>query len=359
MSERADTVASRSARDLVGDAAAWDAFVAAAGAPSYLQATPWAGIKQATGWRAERVAVDSPSGPVGAQILVRRPRPMPKGFGYAPRGPVAEGPLDEGRIVAFTGAVRDAAGRLGVSHVRIDPGLEDPDGRLAEALRGAGWRPAPEIQPRVTRLIDLEQPEEEIWAGIHRKWRQSITKGGRDDARVVPGDGSRIGEFHRIHVRSMERARLPHRTEGVYRSLWEAYAPGGHADLLFVENAQGIATATILLLGWGGHIADLYGGQTDEGARNRANYLVKWEAIRRAKAAGYRAYDLWGLPSEAVASFKAGWGGRLVEYVGSWDLVVDPLARTLFEAAVGARARLIRARFGTRDRTAAGGPAGD
>ena len=331
-----------SAGTLVADDAAWDAFVASAAAPTYLQATPWAAVKVPVGWRSTRVAADTASGPVGAQLLIRHPRPLPKGFAYAPRGPVAAAPLDEALIGAFTAALRDQARDLRVSHVRIDPELEDPDGSLARALAAAGWRPAPGIQPPTTRIIDIGRPEEEVWTEIHRKWRQSITKAGRDDVRIVVGDGTRIGDFHRIHVRSMERAGLPYRTEGTYRTLWEAFSPSGHADLLFVEQPDGTPTATIFLLGWGDAIADIYGGQTDEGAKSRANYLVKWHAIQRAQAAGYRRYDLWGLPSEAVASFKAGWGGREVAYVGAWDLVLDPLGRRLFETAVGLRSRVVR-----------------
>ena len=73
----------------VGDAA-WDAFVEASDPGSYLQLSGWARVKAANGWTAVRLR-DEASG-VGAQVLVRRPRPLPWGFAYAPRGPVATGP---------------------------------------------------------------------------------------------------------------------------------------------------------------------------------------------------------------------------------------------------------------------------
>jgi peptidoglycan pentaglycine glycine transferase (the first glycine) len=338
-----------SAAVLRDDPGAWDAFVAGASAPSYLQASPWATVKAANGWTAARIVTDSLSGPIGAQVLVRRPRPLLRGFAYAARGPVAAGRLDGAGIDRFSAAVRAAGRSLRASHLRIDPEVEDPDGSVVRALRTAGWRPAPEIQPRMTRIIDLDRPEEEIWAEIHRKWRQSITKAGRDGTTVVPAGPERLGEFHAIHVRSMERAGLPYRTEGTYRMLWEAFAPSGHADLLFAEAPDGEVLATILLIGWGPTINDLYGGMTDTGAKRRANYLIKWHAIRRAREAGYRRYDLWGLPSPAVAAFKEGWGGRHVEYIGAWDLVLDPLGRLLFEAAVTIRSRVVRLRGGRRD----------
>ena len=67
------------------DAGAWDAFVEASDPGSYLQLSPWARVKAVNGWSAHRLlATDR----VGAQVLVRRPRPLPWGFAYAPRGPV-------------------------------------------------------------------------------------------------------------------------------------------------------------------------------------------------------------------------------------------------------------------------------
>ena len=69
------------------DDGAWDAFVEASDPGSYLQLGGWARVKAVNGWSAVRLR-DEAAG-VGAQVLVRRPRPLPWGFAYAPRGPVA------------------------------------------------------------------------------------------------------------------------------------------------------------------------------------------------------------------------------------------------------------------------------
>jgi len=85
---------------------------------------------------------------------------------------------------------------------------------------------------------------------------------------------------------------------------------------------------------------------TAEGADLRANYLLKWEAIRRSREEGAATYDLWGLAHPGIAHFKAGFGGREVRYVGGWDLVLDPLGRGVYEAAQRARVRWARSRAG-------------
>jgi lipid II:glycine glycyltransferase (peptidoglycan interpeptide bridge formation enzyme) len=326
------------------DDAAWDAFVAASSAPTFLQATPWAIVKRPNGWRSARIVVDGPGGPVGAQVLVRHPRPLPKGFGYAARGPITTGPLDAAALGAFTDAARRAAGGLGIAHLRIDPELEDPDGAVAAALRELGWRPAPEIQPQSTRIVDLTRPEEELLADLRKKTRQSLHRAQDDGCTVTTAGRDRLPDFHRTLAGTMDRVGLPFRTVGFFRDLWDAYAPAGHAMLLLAETPDGKVVSGTFLVGCGPRIVALYGGTNAEGRKRNAKYLVNWEALRRAKAAGYQLYDLWGLPNEGITYFKAGWGGREVHYVGAWDLVVDPPAARIFETAVQARATIGRLR---------------
>jgi lipid II:glycine glycyltransferase (peptidoglycan interpeptide bridge formation enzyme) len=333
------------------DDAAWDAFAAGAATPSFLQATPWAQVKRSNGWRAARIAVDTPAGPVGAQVLVRHPRPLPKGFGYAARGPIAEAPIDAEAIDAFTAAARAAAAGLGIAHLRIDPEVEDSEGVLAAALTAAGWQRAPEIQPSRTRIIELDRPEDELWADVRKKTRQLVRRAERDGVTVESGGPDRIPDLHRVLARTMERVGLPFRSEGFFRDLWAAYAPHERAMLVLASADDGEVVSASFLVGWGPRIVALYGGTTARGRDLEAKYALNWEILKRARAAGYATYDAWGLPNEGIAFFKAGWGGREVEYVGAWDLVLDPAGRAIFEAAVRARALVGR----TRRRLGGGG----
>ena len=135
--------------------AAWDAFVADGRPGSYLQLAGWARVKAVNGWTHERIVsgVDHPSisgapsppdaaSVVGAQVLLRRPRPLPWTFAYAPRGPVTAAWTTD-TIAAFTDACRAALPSHRVSHLRIDPELErdagiDEGGALPRSVRAAG-----------------------------------------------------------------------------------------------------------------------------------------------------------------------------------------------------------------------------
>lgn len=343
----------------------WDAFVVRSDLGSHLQQTPWARVKAVNGWMARRIVTTSGAGPIGAQLLVRRPRPLPWGFAYAARGPVAAD-WGEESVAAFTaavrGQVRTLAGR--VSHLRIDPEVEldgpaDPDGALRRSLRHNGWRRSTPIQPEVTRIIDLRPDEQALWGDLRKKWRQYVNRARTSGYRVVDSDGDRLPEFYAIYRETAARAGFLIRTEQAYRDVWEAYRPTGQVRLLFAEDADGRPQATLFLVRCGSRVVEPYGGMTARGADDRANYLVKWEAIRTSRDQGATSYDLWGLATAGIAHFKTGFGGREIRYVGAWDLVLDPVGRAAFEVAQRGRVLVARRRRGLSSRSVHGGPTPD
>jgi lipid II:glycine glycyltransferase (peptidoglycan interpeptide bridge formation enzyme) len=242
-----------------------------------------------------------------------------------------------------------AAGR--VSHVRIDPEIEaggpqDRDGLLRRALRAAGWRAAAPIQPNSTRIIDLREDEDALQSALRKKWRQYVNRARNAGIRVVDAEGDRLADFYRIYRETADRAGFLIRTQQAYRDVWNAYRPAGNARLLFAETPEGEPQATLMLVRCGPRVVEPYGGMTSVGAASRANYLLKWEAIRSSKERGATTYDLWGLATGGIAHFKTGFGGREVHYIGAWDLVIDPLGRLTYESAQRGRVWVERRRRG-------------
>jgi peptidoglycan pentaglycine glycine transferase (the first glycine) len=331
------------------DADAWDALVEASDPGSYLQLTGWARVKAVNGWGSHRLVA---SERVGAQILIRRPRPLPWAFAYAPRGPLG-GDWSPTDIASFSAAVRADLPRVAgrVSHLRIDPEIEadgphDPDGTLRRTLRAEGWRSAPPIQPSSTRIVDLRADEDALWGDLRKKWRQYVNKARSAGVGVIDADGDRLSEFYRIYRETADRAGFLIRTESAYRDVWDAFRPSGRARLLFAQSNDGEPLATLFLVRSGTRVVEPYGGMTQAGADTRANYLLKWEAIRSSREAGAEAYDLWGLATGGIAHFKTGFGGREVRYIGAWDLVLDQIGRRVYGAAVDARTWWARRRHG-------------
>jgi peptidoglycan pentaglycine glycine transferase (the first glycine) len=343
-------------------AAAWDAFVEANPRASYLQLSGWAGTKAGNGWRLWIVDCEAPGGRVGARILLRRPRGMPWTFAYAPRGPVAAG-WDPASLSALTERVR-AGGQLGerISHLRIDPEIEidgplDVDGSTRRTLLALGWRPAPEIQPSLTRVVDLSADESGLWSDLRGKWRQYVNRARSAGVTVVERGADALGLFHAIMAETSGRTGTPIRTEGSYRAIWDAFGPSGRARLLFALGPDGTPQAALFLVRAGGRVVEPYGGMTNAGAASRANYLLKWEAIRSSKAAGGTSYDMWGLVHPGIRQFKEGFGGREIRLIGAFDLDLRPLGASLYRLAERRRGprRPAAATTGVRTGPVAGG----
>jgi peptidoglycan pentaglycine glycine transferase (the first glycine) len=338
-----------------GGRSEWDAFVERADSGSYLQLSGWSDVKAVNGWTEIRVMGFDPAGiaePIGAQVLLRRPAPLPWAFAYAPRGPVTAAWRAES-VTAFTQAARHGlrAAPQRVSHLRIDPEIEldagpDADAAIRNSLRAAGWRPATPIQPNATRIIDLTPDEETLYGDLRKKWRQYVNKARTAGITVTDAEGDALPEFYRVYRETANRAGFLIRTEQAYRDIWEAYRPTGNARLLFARRPDATPLATLFLVRSGTRVVEPYGGMTAEGGESRANYLLKWEAIRTSREQGATSYDLWGLATGGIAHFKTGFGGREVHYIGAWDLVLDPLGRQVYERAQQARVLWARRRHG-------------
>jgi lipid II:glycine glycyltransferase (peptidoglycan interpeptide bridge formation enzyme) len=353
------------------DDAAWDAFVAGSSTPFHLQQTPWAVSKRPNGWTSIRVVADGGSGPIGAQVLIRKLGPGPFGVGYAARGPVAT-TWDEPSLAAFTAALRKAARTHYLTHVTVDPGMEDVS--VALLLRHTGWKDADAVQHDRSRVVDLSGGEAAAWGALRSKWRQYVGKATRGGAVVIEGDRGDLPAFHAILADTAQRTGFFHRTLASYEAVWDAYRPTGQASLLLARTGAGDPVAALFLVRCGPRMTEPYGGMTDAGADSRANYLLKWEALRRSIAAGCTLYDMWGLAHPGIEQFKAGFGGYEVHYVGAFDLVTLPLLRDVMVTGRrlwvrGARRFLMRtpkeptaapaAAPATADQPAPTAPAGD
>ena len=325
------------------DPLAWDAFVESAPTGAYTQLGAWAEAKRPNGWRVERVVASGSDGPVGMQLLIRDLRPLPWRIGYAPRGPV--GSFDRDGVAALTAELRRVGRANRLAHVLVDPEVEPTD-PLVGHLAAAGWKDSPGVQTPRTRLVDLTRPEEELWSDLRSKWRQYVNKARRDGVTVEDVGAEGLDDFYRIYVETAERAGFIHRARSAYADVFGAFDRAERARLLTARLADGTPVATLMLLTCGRRVIEPYGGMTQAGADSRANYLLKWEAIRSSRERGFALYDMWGLSHPGIEQFKAGFGGREVTYVGGRALVVDRLGSAAVGLARRVNVALARRRHG-------------
>jgi peptidoglycan pentaglycine glycine transferase (the first glycine) len=337
----------------VTDPEAWNAFVEAAPYHAFPQLWEWGEVRAMGGWRPVRIAV-GPSldaAPVaGAQLLLRRLPLLGWHLAYAPRGPI--GQLDDPIVrEALIHALRAVGRAERIATVRADPEarLDSPFG--AAALQPP-WRAAPKVQPPTTRVIDLRVGEEALRAGLKRKHRQYVNKAERAGIEIERFDGSTppevigqaLADFNRIYRLTADRAGFVARQAFYYERVWSIFAPTGRVRLSFATR-DGERVATLFHFTCGDRAVESYGGMTDPGAEARANYLLKFAAIRDFANEGFAVYDMWGLATGGIRQFKEGFGGEEITYVGARDLAlrapIDAVVRVAIPAyGLAQRARL-------------------
>lgn len=334
----------------VVDRKAWDAAVAASGG-HLLQSWAWGELKSLFGWSSLRLAVSDAGRTVaGAQVLFRRLGPV--SLAYVPRGPW--GDLRDVAVVRLLlGAVHDAARRRRAIFLKLEPPLTDEPTNL-EWVAALGFRPsAQRVQPVSTIVVDLTADLATISARLKPKWRYNIGLAQRRGVTVRAAGLADVPAWYRLMQITGRRDGFPLHPEAYYRQFLSLLGPA--ARLLLAEH-QGVLLAGIAVTAFGPQAIYMYGASGDEHRNLMPNHLLQWEAIRWAKDAGCREYDLWGIPDEVgqaggaepsagpidgseselagVYRFKAGFGGQVVRMVGAWDYAYSEPMYWLYRTAL-------------------------
>jgi lipid II:glycine glycyltransferase (peptidoglycan interpeptide bridge formation enzyme) len=115
--------------------------------------------------------------------------------------------------------------------------------------------------------------------------------------------------------------------------MWQTLKKTGMAHL-FTATYEHTPIAAWILFTWNDTVYYPYGASSRQHREAMAPTLLLWETARWAKSHGYKAYDLWGAmgpnPDQAdpwygFHRFKEGFAPHLTEFIGSYDLVIQPL----------------------------------
>ena len=96
---------------------------------------------------------------------------------------------------------------------------------------------------------------------------------------------------------------------------------------LFLAEYQKEIIAGGIFAFFGQAVTYLHGASANQYRNVMAPHLLQWHLISLAKKLGYRHYDFFGINEvkwPGVTRFKKGFGGRVVEYPGTFDLIFQP-----------------------------------
>lgn len=366
-----------------GSPQAWNELVSRLPLAHLLQTWEWSQVKARYGWQALPFVWSDPQSPnhqpVAAAMILKRSLPV-GGFArrlcvlYIPKGPLLDwndAPLRR-RVLDDLQAY---ARRQGAIFVKLDadvalgtgvPGTpaasESSRGQaLQSELLQRGWKfSQDQIQFRNTVLIDLSPSEDELLARMKQKTRYNVRLAQKKGVTVRAARPDDLSQLYRMYAETSVRDGFLIRKEGYYQTVWRTF---GHSSVAgpspalpfheaLIAEVSGEPVAAVSMFYFAGQAIYLFGMSREEHRDQMPNYLLQWEAMRRARAFGCQLYNLWGAPNIfdesddlwGVFRFKEGLGGYVLRTIGAWDFTPNPLLYRMYTELLPRLMNIMRAR---------------
>jgi peptidoglycan pentaglycine glycine transferase (the first glycine) len=330
----------------------WNQLIADLPGASILQTSEWAEIKRNVGWEPAFQQWKDKDGKIeAAAMILKKPLGLGKSFWYIPRGPL----LDWNNLALRDRVIDDILRKAKEEHaifLKIDPdvpvgfGIPNSDSyqpiyagnTLLGMYKKKGWHFSDQqIQFANSVWIDLHRSEEELLTAMKQRTRYKIRLAEKKGVIVRIGTPSDFEEIYAMYAETSSRDQFIIREKSYYLDVWNRFFSAGILKPLIAE-VEGEAVAGLMLFIYAQKAWYIYGMSRDLHREKMPNYLLQWEAIRTAKAAGAAVYDLWGAPDHfdendrmwGVYQFKKGLGGYEVITPGAWDYPLNKPIYRLF-----------------------------
>lgn len=296
----------------------------------------WGEVQHILGVDSFLIGIEQDQQLVGyAQVLKRKLR-----FGYSwwsvPRGPIAK---DEGR------GTRDEVNASLIAEIVKMAKLEkvvyirfDWPRHFERKMLNVACKMLNVIEtnfPSTTLVLDLTKSDEDLLKEMHPKGRYNIRLTEKQGV-TVREDTSEAGVdiFYELLRKTTARDGFAGHGKKYYQHLVRTLSqPTQDKVSIFIAEKDATPLAAIIVT-YAGKLATYYYGASDHAHRAlMAPYACQWAAIRAARTRGCTSYDFLGIAPEnsvkhelaGVTEFKRKFGGQVVTYPPSVDLILRPL----------------------------------
>ena len=182
-----------------------------------------------------------------------------------------------------------------------------------------------------TFWIDLTKSEEGLLKSFSSKTRYNIRLALKHGVKVkIDNSDEAFEKYLELTFETAKRQGFYAHTEKYHRLMWR------HLNQKLIANSQqpiatlltatykGEIISTWILFAHDGFLYYPYGASTDKYKGVMANNLMMWEAIKFGKKLGLATFDLWGREEgKGFTKFKEGYNPKVVQFIGSWDLIIN------------------------------------
>ena len=141
--------------------------------------------------------------------------------------------------------------------------------------------------------------------------------------------------FYKLLEETARRDNFNLHLKNYYRNIFNALSQD-NAFLSVAKYSDKILAINLIVL-FGETAYFMHGGSSDEYKNLMFSHLTQWEAIKEAKRRGFKVYNFGGVDADGIyetfggiSIFKKRFGGKLLEYSDSYDLVLKPVWYALY-----------------------------
>lgn len=298
-----------------------------------LQSWDWGEFRKAMGIDVARLARTSNSKLVdGWQITFHNIPRTSYTIGYFPKGPKPSNEMI--RELTVLGKQKNAI------FIQLEPNI-----RIDSKLHVQSPMLIPSHHPLFTRytfILDLTKSEEELLKSMHSKTRYNLNLARRHNVEIKEDNSQQAFESYlQLNKETTNRQGFYAHNARYQQHMWEIMRQADIAHL-FTASYQGSVLAAWIVFVWKDTLFYPYGASSREHREVMAPHLLLWEIVSWAKKKKLKSFDLWGAlgpnpdvkdPWYGFHRFKEGFHPELVEFIGSYDLIIKPYHYELFKIA--------------------------
>lgn len=309
---------------------------------SVFQSREFADIKRLGGWRALYIVADT----VYLTVL-EKTVPFLGKLWYIPKGPGVETTRQLDELIP---ELRILAESQGVFVIKIEPELIKSPEVMADCLKMGLVAVRPIQSNFSTVLLDLSPDLGLIMARLNQKGRHAIRRAERDGVTVqrIKSTDENCRVMYDL-LAATAAGSFGIRSYRYYQAFWQTFEEAEMGQLFFAySGGQLVAGAYVLIMGTKSTYKD--GASLRERPVYGASHLLQWNVIQWAKEKGAVQHDLCGSPPSdqihdaahahyGIGRFKTSFNKQVTDYVGAFDIVVDP-GKYKWWSSVGERAAM-------------------
>ncbi len=288
----------------------------------------------------------------GYQITIHKTPNFPYQIGYFPKGNL---PTNE-----LISDLEEVGEKNLISFIQLEPNeYKESGAKLSNKLK-------PSFHPLFTKytfVLDLTKPEEELLKNMHQKTRYNVRLSEKKGVKIeIDNSKKTFDEYLKLTKETTKRQKFYAHNETYHKLLWEtignkdneSFNPNKLQANLLKATYNKKTLVTYVLFTFKDHLYYPYGASSDEYREVMASPAAMWGAIKYGKGLGLKTFDMWGAANVpdpkpnneyyGFHRFKQGFGATLTEFVGSYDLVINPLNYRLLTVADKIRWAYLRAK---------------